>query len=95
MGSKKDVKDIFPSKKEEIDQVEGIIDGAEMVNVRKEPEVVANNQIAIAEKGTKVIVIDSKKPVIKNGIEWLKVRLKTQEKDDPDAYVMKKYIKIL
>lgn len=78
--------------------VDAIVDGVEMsLNIRKDPKVEANNQIAILAKGTKIIVVDPDKPILKDGIEWLKVRLVGHKEKDPtgNGYAMKKYIKVI
>lgn len=102
---KKVVEEIVPEEKpeevivnepEETGEVEvdAVVDGVKMnLNIRSNPKVEPNNQIAILGKGTKLIVMSPEKPVEKNGEAWYKVRLR---KDDPTVgYAMKKYIKIL
>ena len=81
--------------KEAAKEVEAIVDGVEMaLNIRKEPEVKPNNQIAVLKKGTKIIVVDPEKPVKSKGDEWY--RIKIVDKDKPTSgYAMKKYIKII
>lgn len=77
---------------------DAIVDGVEMsLNIRKDPKVVANNQIAILHKGTKIIVVNPGKPILKDGIEWFKVRLLDHDPEDPtgNGYAMKKYIKVI
>ena len=72
-------------------EVEAIVSGVETaLNIRKEPEVKANNQIGIVGKGTKIIVVDPEKPIKKGGEEWYKVRLNGEP-----GYAMKKYIKVI
>ena len=80
-------------EKEEV--VDAIIDGVEMsLNIRKDPEVKANNQIAILGKGVKLKVVDPKKVVKNKDGEWYKIRI--FDKNEPsDGFAMKKYIKIL
>lgn len=82
-----------------IEESEGIIDGVQMsLNIRSNPEVKPNNQIAILGKGTKIVVLDAKHPIMKDGEEWYKVRLKKDaDPKDPvnNGYAMKKYIKVL
>lgn len=86
-------------EEEKDEEVEAIIDGVQMsLNIRKNPEIKANNQIAVLSKGTKIIVINPKKVVNHDGREWYKVKLsKNAKNDDPDnvGYAMKKYIKVL
>ncbi len=80
---------------EEVEEVDAIIDGVNTcLNIRRDPEVKANNQIAILGKGTKIIVVDPKKPVKNKDSEWFKVRLHSKEGDEY-GYAMKKYIKIV
>ena len=77
---------------------DAVVDGVVMsLNIRKDPKVEANNQIAILGAGTKIIVVDPDKPILKDGIEWLKVRLSGKDKKDPtgNGYAMKKYIKVI
>lgn len=105
--SPEEPKDVQVETKEEapvikepvVEEVEGIIDGVEMsLNIRSKPEVKPNNQIAILGKGTKIVVLDAKKPILGDGEEWYKVRLrKDADPKDPDnnGYAMKKYIKVL
>lgn len=85
--------------KEEIpEEVFGVIDGVEMaLNIRKDPEIKPNNQIAILGKGTKIIVIDAKKPIKNKDGEWYKIRVIDKDPKDSagNGYAMKKYIKIL
>lgn len=77
-----------PVEPEEIETVEGIVDGVDTaLNIRRKPEVKANNQIGIVGKGTKIIIVDPKKPVKNNGEEWYKVLLNGEP-----GYAMKKYI---
>ena len=79
--------------------VDAIIDGVDMaLNIRKNPEVKQNNQIAILGKGTRIIVVDPKKPIKNKDGEWFKIRLKKDaDPKDPDnnGYAMKRYIKIV
>ena len=82
--------------KEEL--VDAVVDNCECLNVRKDPEVKANNQIAILSKGTKIIVVSPKKTVKNKDGEWFKVRLERITKpEDPDGngYAMKQYIKVV
>lgn len=76
------------------DEVVAVVDGVKMnLNIRSNPKVEPNNQIAVIGKGTKLIVMSPNKPIKKNGETWYKVRLK---KDDPTiGYAMKKYIKLI
>lgn len=88
------------TKKEEKEiEVEAVIDGVNMsLNIRKEPKIKANNQIAILGKGTKVIVMSPDKEYKGDGESWLKIKLKkgVNDKDqDNVGYAMKKYIRIL
>lgn len=82
-----------------VEESEGIVVGVQMsLNIRSNPEVKANNQIAILGKGAKLVVLDAKKPVKNGGEEWYKVRLKKDaDPKDPvnNGYAMKKYIKVL
>ena len=76
--------------KEELKTVEGVIDGVNTaLNIRRKPEVKPNNQIGIAGKGTKVIIVDPDHPVKNNGEEWYKVLFNKEP-----GYAMKKYIVI-
>jgi hypothetical protein len=86
------------TKEETVKEVEAIVDGVQMaLNIRKDPEIKSNNQIAILGKGTKIIVVDPDKTVKNKDGEWFKIRLFNKDKDEPDAngYAMKKYIKII
>lgn len=79
--------------------VDAVVDGVDMaLNIRKDPEVKANNQIAILSKGTRIIVVDPKKPIKNKDGEWFKIRLKKDaDPKDPDnnGFAMKRYIKIV
>ena len=76
---------------EEPEQIEGIVDGVDTaLNIRKNPEVKSNNQIGVLGKGTKIIIVDPKKPVKNDGEEWYKVIL-----NNTPGYAMKKYIKVI
>ena len=80
------------------EEVFGIVDGVAMaLNIRKDPEVKPNNQIAILGKGTKIIVIDAKKPIKNKDGEWYKIRVIDKDPKDPasNGYAMKKYITII
>lgn len=75
---------------------DAIVDGVAMsLNIRKDPEVKPNNQIAVLAKGTKIIVVNPDKPVKKNNEEWYRVRLLEKDKKDRNGYAMKKYIKVI
>lgn len=96
----KNNKPITESKPEEVKEelVEAIIDGADCVNIRREPEVIPNNQIAILGRGTKIVVVDPKKTEKNKDGEWYKIRIvdKADSKDpDNNGFAMKKYIKIV
>ena len=86
-------------KEPEVEESEGVIVGVQMsLNIRSNPEVKPNNQIAILGKGTKIVVLDAKRPILSGGEEWYKVRLrKDADPKDPDSngYAMKKYIEVL
>lgn len=85
-------------KEQEPEEVFGIVDGVEMaLNIRKDPEVKQSNQIAILKKGTKIIVVDAKKPIKNKDGEWYKIRIVNKDPKDPtgNGYAMKKYIKII
>lgn len=89
-------KPLVEEVKEEL--VDAVVDNCECLNVRKDPEVKANNQIAILSKGTKIIVVDPKKLVKNKDGEWFKVRLeKITKPEDPtgNGYAMKQYIKVV
>ena len=78
--------------------VEAIVDGVDVaLNIRKDPEVKPNNQIAILAKGVKILVVDPEKPVKNKDGEWFKIRIKDADPKDPtgNGYAMKKYIKII
>lgn len=80
----------------EILEVDAVVDGVKMnLNIRSNPKVEPNNQIAILGKGTKLIVMSPDKPINKNGEAWYKVRLKNSKDDQTVGYAMKKYIRIL
>ena len=80
----------------EILEVDAVVDGVKMnLNIRSNPKVEPNNQIAILGKGTKLIVMSPDKPINKNGETWYKVRLKNSKDDQTIGYAMKKYIRIL
>lgn len=89
--------------KEEIQEpvenvVDAVIDGVDVsLNIRKEPEVKPNNQIAILGKGVKIKVVDPEKPVKNAAGEWYKIRIVDADPKDPagNGYAMKKYIKII
>lgn len=82
-------------------EVFGIVDGVEMaLNIRKDPEIKPNNQIAILGKGTKIIVVDANKTVKNEDGEWYRIRIVDKDPKDPkdptgNGYAMKKYIKII
>lgn len=79
-------------------EVFGIVDGVEMaLNIRKDPEIKPNNQIAILGKGTKIVVIDANKTVKNEDGEWYRIRIVDKDPKDPtgNGYAMKKYIKII
>ena len=81
--------------KEAAKEVEAIVDGVEMaLNIRKEPEVKPDNQIAVLKKGTKIIVVDPEKPVKSKGNEWYRIKIVDKDKST-SGYAMKKYIKII
>lgn len=89
--------------KEEIQEpvenvVDAVIDGVDVaLNIRKEPEVEPNNQIAILGKGVKIKVVDPDKTVKNKAGEWYKIRIVDADPKDPtgNGYAMKKYIKII
>lgn len=89
--------------KEEIQEpvenvVDAVIDGVDVsLNIRKEPEVKPNNQIAILGKGVKIKVVDPDKTVKNKAGEWYKIRIVDADPKDPtgNGYAMKKYIKII
>lgn len=75
-----------------------VIDGVDVaLNIRKNPEVKPNNQIAILGKGVKIIVVDPDKTIKNKDGEWFKIRIKDADPKDPagNGYAMKKYIKII
>lgn len=79
-------------------EVFGIVDGVEMaLNIRKDPEIKPNNQIAILGKGTKIVVVDANKTVKNEDGEWYRIRIVDKDPKDPtsNGYAMKKYIKII
>ena len=88
---------VIVEEKEEL--ANGIVDCDTYLNIRREPEVKPNNQIAILGKGTKIIVVDPKKEIKNKDGEWLKIRIVDKEKDpkDPDnnGFAMKKFIKFI
>ena len=78
--------------------VNAIIDGVDTcLNIRKDPEVNVNNQIAILGKGTKLQVVNPDDVVTNEFGEWYKVRLNGGDDEDPtkNGYAMKKFIKII
>ena len=80
----------------EIIEADAVVDGVKMnLNIRSNPKVEPNNQIAILGKGTKLIVMSPDKPVKSDGEIWYKVRLKNGKDDQTVGYAMKKYIRIL
>ena len=89
--------------KEEIQEpvenvVDAVIDGVDVsLNIRKEPEVKPNNQIAILGKGVKIKVVDPDKTIKNKSGEWYKIRIVDADPKDPtgNGYAMKKYIKII
>ena len=88
-------------EKKEVEEklVDAEVYGVEMsLNIRRNPEVAANNQIAILGRGTKLIVVNPDKTIINKFGEWFKVRLdKAADPKDPEknGYAMKKYIKVI
>lgn len=88
---KAEVKEI----KEEI--VNAVVDGCNCLNIRREPEVKSNNQIAILGRGTKIIVVNPKKTEKNKDGEWYKVRVIDEDSKEPadSGYAMKAYIKIV
>ena len=77
-------------------EADAVVDGVKMnLNIRSNPKVEPNNQIAILGKGTKLIVMSPDKPVKGDGETWYKVRLKNGKDDQTIGYAMKKYIRIL
>lgn len=86
-------------KEEPIEKlVDGIIDGVDVaLNIRKDPEIKPNNQIAILGKGVKIVVVDPDKTVKNKDGEWFKIRIKDADPKDPtgNGYALKKYIKII
>lgn len=102
MGKKKDyLEEQAPAKIESEELADAVIDGAEYLNIRKEPEVKPNNQIAILGKGTKIIIVDPKKTEKNKDGEWYKIRIVDKESLEPEkdptknGFAMKKYIKII
>ncbi|MBR2245736.1 MAG: SH3 domain-containing protein [Bacilli bacterium] len=80
----------------EIIEADAVVDGVKMnLNIRSNPKVEPNNQIAILGKGTKLIVMSPDKPIKGDGETWYKVRLKNSKDDQTVGYAMKKYIRIL
>ena len=86
-----------PVQEEVVEEVEEGVDAVvagvdSYLNVRKDPKVEPNNQIAIVSKGTKLIVMKptNEKPVNNDGESWYKVKV-----NDQVGYAMKKYIRIL
>lgn len=74
-------------------EVPAVVDGVKMyLNVRKKPEVVANNQVGILAKGTKIMVINPNKEYSGSGESWFKIKF---GKPVQEGYAMKKYIRIL
>ena len=92
-----------PVKEEVVEEpaetvVDAVIDGVDVaLNIRKEPEIKANNQIAILRKGVKIKVVDPDKTVKNKAGEWYKIRIVDADPKDPESngYAMKKYIKII
>ena len=92
-----------PVVKEEVEElaekiVDAVIDGVDVaLNIRKDPEVKSNNQIAILGKGVKIKVVDPDKPIKNKAGEWYKIRIVDADPKDPtgNGYAMKKYIKII
>lgn len=87
---------------EPVEEVENtanaVVNGVEMLlNIRKNPEIAANNQIAMLGNGSKIIVVDPDKTEKNKDGEWYKVRLFGRDKKDPDAngYAMKMFIKVV
>ena len=81
---------------EKTEEVEAVVDGVDMaLNIRKDPEIKPNNQIAILGKGTKIIVVDPKKTVKNKDGEWYNVRLKGKKGEDENGYALKRYIKVV
>lgn len=101
MGYKRGPKPISQPVKEEpiayaVEEklVDAIVDGVDVaLNIRKNPEVKPNNQIAILGKGVKIVVVDPEKPIKNKDGEWFKIRIKDNEPNE--GYAMKKYIKII
>jgi len=96
--SVKEVKEkpIAPAVEEVIEEklVDAIVDGVDVaLNIRKNPEVKPNNQIAILGRGVKIVVVDPEKPIKNKYGEWFKIRIKDNEPNE--GYAMKKYIKII
>lgn len=94
----KEVKEepIVPAVEEKL--VDAIVDGVDVaLNIRKDPEIKSNNQIAILGKGVKIKVVDPDKPIKNKSGEWYKIRIVDADPKDPtgNGYAMKKYIKII
>ena len=94
--NKKTIEEAKPEVFQE-ELADAVIDGAECVNIRREPEVIPNNQIAILGKGTKIVVVDPKKTEKNKDGEWYKIRIVGPDPKDPvnNGYAMKQYIKIV
>lgn len=77
--------------------VDAMVDGVDVaLNIRKDPEVKANNQIAILGKGVKIKVVDPEKPVKNAAGEWYKIKIvDAQTKEESNGFAMRKYIKII
>lgn len=92
MGKKKEIEE--PAS---IELLDGVVDGCECLNIRREPDVKSNNQIAILGKGTKIIVVDPKKTEKNKDGEWYKIRIVDADPKDPtgNGYAMKQFIKII
>lgn len=74
-------------------EVPAVVDGVKMnLNVRKKPEVAANNQVGILAKGTKIVVINPDKEYKGSDESWFKIKF---GKPAQEGYAMKKYIRIL
>ena len=80
----------------ELETVDAVIDNCEYLNIRKDPEVKSNNQIAILGKGIKIVVVDPKKTEKNKDGEWYRIRVFDKDtKGLTDGYAMKNYIKII
>lgn len=80
----------------ELETVDAVIDNCEYLNIRKDPEVKSNNQIAILGKGIKIVVVDPKKTEKNKDGEWYRIRVFDKDtKGFTDGYGMKEYIKII